>query len=73
MASDHGFVPVFICFPVSITREHDEMVSPRLEIRHLRAMMVIENPIIQKREETTMKITTVGLDLAKNVFHAVFR
>jgi transposase len=34
-------------------------------------MMVIENPINLKQEETTMKITTVGLDLAKNVFHAV--
>jgi len=34
-------------------------------------MMVIANPINLKREETTMKITTVGLDLAKNVFHAV--
>jgi transposase len=33
-------------------------------------MMEIENPI-NKREETTMKITTVGFDLAKNVFHVV--
>ena len=34
-------------------------------------MMVIANPINLKREETTMKITTVGLDLAKSVFHVV--
>src|SRR5208337_4937207 len=34
-------------------------------------MMVIANPINLKREETSMKITTVGLDLAKSVFHVV--
>ncbi len=34
-------------------------------------MMVIVNTINLKREETAMKITTVGLDLAKTVFHAV--
>lgn len=34
-------------------------------------MMEIEDPIKSKREETTMKITTVGFDLAKNVFHVV--
>jgi transposase len=33
-------------------------------------MMEIEDPI-NKREETTMKITTVGFDLAKNAFHVV--
>jgi transposase len=34
-------------------------------------MMAFAKPINQKREETTMKITTVGLDLAKKVFHVV--
>jgi hypothetical protein len=34
-------------------------------------MMVIAKPINLKREETTMKITTIGLDLAKSVFHVV--
>jgi hypothetical protein len=36
------------------------------------AMMVtVKTTINSKKEETTMNITTVGLDLAKSVFHAV--
>ena len=47
----------------------DEMVSPCFSNRHHCVMMAIEVSIKPKREETKMKITTVGLDLAKNVFH----
>jgi transposase len=33
-------------------------------------MMRVE-PFIKKQEETKMKTTTIGLDIAKNVFHVV--
>ena len=48
------------------------MVSLRFSNRHLCAMMVVQlSTINQKRRETMMNITTVGLDLAKNCFHVV--
>ncbi len=34
-------------------------------------MMEVESTIWRKRENTMNKITTIGLDLAKNVFHTV--
>jgi len=51
---------------------YDEMVSPRYPNRRLCAMMESKQLTINVvREETEMNITTVGLDLAKNVFHVV--
>jgi len=48
------------------------MVSPRYRIRRQCAMMESKYlSISEEREETTMNITTVGLDLAKSVFHVV--
>lgn len=35
------------------------------------ATMDLQYPIETKEEETEMKITTIGLDLAKSVFHVV--
>ncbi len=46
------------------------MVSPRYLHRRQCAIMEKKQPSINKmREEIKMNITTVGLDLAKNVFH----
>jgi hypothetical protein len=50
---------------------YDEMVSPHYPIWRLCAMMELATTINVEREETVMNITTVGLDLAKNVFHVV--
>jgi len=47
------------------------MVSSLFLIGVKRATMRVQTVIGPKREETEMKITTIGLDLAKTVFHVV--
>jgi len=48
----------------------DEMVSSHSPAGRKSVTLEISIAIEQKREETAVQITTVGLDLAKNVFHA---
>jgi hypothetical protein len=47
------------------------MVSPLFLTGVECATMRVQTVIEPKREETEMKITTIGLDLAKTVFHMV--